>query len=123
MAKDTRHGGTYDILSAGASAVGFAACGPTRDLDKDAALVGELYAIYVLPDFWGEGCGHAMCERLEMLTSAKFIQVNLWVLDGNARARQFYEREGFRIGPGASKDAQGGSVKLPEVRYWKSLTR
>jgi hypothetical protein len=48
-----------------------------------------------------------------MLTSAKFIQVNLWVLDGNARARQFYEREGFQIDPGASKDAQGGSVKLP----------
>ena len=77
--------------------VGFAACGPTRDVDKDAALVGELYAIYVLPDFWGEGCGHAMCKRVErVLTSTKFIEANLWVLDGNARARQFYEREGFR---------------------------
>jgi len=82
-------------LSAGASAVDFAACGPTRDLDKDAAFVGELYAIDVLPDFWGEGCGHAMCKRVErVLTSAKFIEVNLWVLDGNARARQFMNVRG-----------------------------
>jgi len=67
--------------------VGFAACGPNRDQDKDFSLVGELYAIYVLPDFWGRGCGHALWKRIEKeIASAKFEELNIWVLGANARA-------------------------------------
>jgi GNAT superfamily N-acetyltransferase len=104
--------------------VGFAACGFTRDADKDPAVVGELYAIYVLPDFWGKGYGHALWRRVGRdLILAKFKEVNLWVLHGNARGRRFYEREGFQIDSAPIKEAHVGGVKLPEVRYWKRLTR
>jgi GNAT superfamily N-acetyltransferase len=59
--------------------VGFAACGSTRDADKDPAVVGELYAIYVLPGFWGRGYGHALWRRVgRELILAKFKEVNLW---------------------------------------------
>lgn len=52
---------------------------------------------------------------------AKFKEVNLWVLHGNARGRRFYEREGFQTDSAPVKEAHVGSVKLPEVRYWKSV--
>lgn len=106
------------VCRSGGQTVGFAACGPTRDQDKDASLVGKLYAIYVLPDFWGGGCGHALWKRVEKeIALAKFEELNVWVLDANTHARQFYEREGCRMDTNAGKDAHIGGIKLPEVRY------
>jgi len=55
-----------------------AACGPTRYQDKDASLVGELYAFYVLPDFWGGECGHALWKCVEKeIALAKFDELNV----------------------------------------------
>ena len=102
--------------------VGFAACGPSRDLDKDASAVAEVYAIYVLPDFWGQGYGHVLWRRAEKDRAlAKFMELDVWVLAANGRARKFYERQGCQEDPRANKDAHLGGVKLPEVRYVKQL--
>jgi len=112
------------VCEAKGEAVGFAACGPTRDSDKDPAIVGELYAIYVLPNHWGQGCGHLLKESVEQeLVRSKFKEMTLWVLEANARARCFYAREGFVVDPSASQQAAVGGSKLPEVRYWKALGR
>lgn len=40
----------------------------------------------------------------------------LWVLEGNARARRFYERSGFRA-DGTEEPFEVDGVAVPEVRY------
>lgn len=112
------------VCEAQGEAVGFAACGPTRDSDKDPAIVGELYAIYVLPNHWGQGCGHLLEESVEQeLVRSKFKEMTLWVLEANARGRCFYARKGLVVDPNASQEAAVGGVRLPQVRYWKALSR
>ncbi len=78
--------------------------GPPRWLaEHDGELVGfatagdgdegfELRGLYVRMAWWGTGLGdqllsHALGDRPAML----------WVLDGNDRARRFYERHGFTL--------------------------
>jgi GNAT superfamily N-acetyltransferase len=39
---------------------GFAHFGPTRDTDAGGSLVGEINAIYVLPEAWGTGLGRSL---------------------------------------------------------------
>lgn len=77
----------------GPRVIGFAGYGPYRD---DALPgTGELYALYVLKEYYGkEGAGpallHAVLARL-----AGYPRVALWVLKGNARAIRFYQKHGF----------------------------
>ena len=85
--------------------IGFAAFGPERGEDdrpgrplaappeQDQA---ELYAVYVLPGRWSGGAGRALLERsLALAAEAGYAGISLWVIEGNARARRFYERAGF----------------------------
>lgn len=97
--------------------LGYASCGPSRD---DEA-TGEIYAIYVLPVEWGRGAGaKLMAAGLEALRSAGFGEATLWVLEGNPRARGFYERGGWRL-DGATRTHNMLGVEAVEVRYRVSL--
>ncbi len=69
--------------------VGFAVAGPSRGEDPPAPL--ELYAAYVRAAWYGTGLGRALVDRVLGAGPAY-----LWVLEGNARARAFYEKAGFR---------------------------
>jgi GNAT superfamily N-acetyltransferase len=89
----------------GGTAVGLSVAGPCRDEDRTGER--ELYALYVLPSHWGTGLGQLLWDAVAPFTS-------LWVLEGNARARAFYERHGFR--PERTKQITFG-VELTEVRY------
>jgi GNAT superfamily N-acetyltransferase len=84
---------------------GMAAAGPCRDDDRLGER--ELYALYVLPAHWGTGTAELLWDAVQPFTS-------LWVLEGNVRARAFYERHGFR--PERTKRITFG-VELTEVRY------
>lgn len=103
--------------------VGFAACGPTRDQDKDASLVDELYAIYVLPDFWGGGdaamlCGSVSRRRFGNIRGAeRLVAQRQHARQAVLRARRLPD------GYDAVKDAHIAGIKLPEVRYSKRLPR
>jgi ribosomal protein S18 acetylase RimI-like enzyme len=102
--------------------VGFAACGPTRDFDQDPAITAELYAIYFVPAHWSKGYGHALWQRVrDELIESGYQKVTLWVLEANARARRFYEREGFTLDLVTVKEFQLEGTKLLEVRYWRQL--
>jgi GNAT superfamily N-acetyltransferase len=89
----------------GNTVVGMAVAGPCRD--EDRADERELYALYVLPSHWGTGTGLLLWETVAPFSS-------LWVLEGNARARAFYERRGFR--PNGTQQITFG-VELTEIRY------
>jgi GNAT superfamily N-acetyltransferase len=72
--------------------IGFAAYGPSEDAAEAAASVGELRALYVRPERWGEGTGVALLEASERrLRELGFSESRLRVLAGNWRARRFYE--------------------------------
>lgn len=97
--------------------VGFANVGPTRDADLDPEHVGELYAIYVLPDAWGGGAGRAlMAELLALLRGDGFREAMLWVLEDNPRTRRFYELAGWRA-DGVVKSDTFLDTSVREVRY------
>ena len=55
------------------------------------------------------------------LTDAGHATAYLWVLDGNARASDFYERHGWAADGGAKVEERPGLV-LHERRHTKALT-
>jgi ribosomal protein S18 acetylase RimI-like enzyme len=98
---------------------GFASVGPSRE--DDAGGVGEVYAIYVLPELWGRGLGRQlMAAALDALAELGFDAATLWVLEDNHRARRFYETGGWST-DGATKVDDGLGFPIAEVRYHRPL--
>lgn len=84
--------------------------------------LGEVYAIYVDPPRWRSGTGRVLLDAaVGWLGEVGLAPVLLWVLEGNARARAFYERYGFGFdgerGRFVIKQAGQLPVELPELRY------
>lgn len=74
---------------------GMCAFGPARDAgDTDN---GELYAINVHPRVWGTGLGTGLLHAAKRGLAGS---AHLWVVDGNARARRFYERHDWQADGG-----------------------
>jgi GNAT superfamily N-acetyltransferase len=100
--------------------VGFVRLCPSRDGDAGPD-VGEIASLYLLPDFWGRGWGHALLDRAELtMRSAGYAAATLWVLDSNARARRFYEAAGWTP-DGATRLDTRHTFPLHEIRYRRSL--
>ena len=57
---------------------------------------GEVFALYVLAVYHGQGVGYALMRAaIDKLSAYKKAAV--WVLRGNERAIRFYEQFGFRF--------------------------
>lgn len=73
---------------------GFVSGGPTRGEWQQKA-PGEIYALYLMPDFFGLGLGRLLFEKMRAeLSSRGFEQHWVWVLESNLKARAFYEKMG-----------------------------
>ena len=73
------------------SVIGF--CGYGREKEQEPE-TGEVYAIYVLKEYYGKGVGlDLMNTALQMLKEYK--RVCVWALKENHRAIRFYEKCGF----------------------------
>ncbi len=97
---------------------GFASIAHARGEEDDG---GELVALYVHPGRWETGLGHALHEAaLEHLVAAGHARAVLWVLEGNARARSFYERHGWGL-DGRRKIDDYAGVGVPGVRLARGL--
>jgi len=84
------------VAKEGERVVGFVGYGKGSDADT-----GEVFALYVLPEFHGTGAGRQLMDAaLEDL--AAYPKICLWVVKGNGRAIRFYEKCGFRLN-GAEK--------------------
>ena len=102
--------------------IGFVNMGASRDDDVDPQKVGEIYAIYLLPEFWDQGYGRTLCTRaLDGLRQQGFTTVTLWTLHNNARAIRFYQAAGFQADGTTKVDIKGEGVALHEARYRRSL--
>lgn len=82
---------------------------------------GEIVSIYLLPAYMGKGFGGSLLNAvLGELVQMGFSSFFLWVLEENARARRFYEREGFSES-GRTLDDEIGGKALREVQYIKTI--
>lgn len=96
--------------------MGFAALGPSRDVDADEGW-GEIYAIYLRLAYWDQGFGRELFGHASSrLIDLGFERSLLWVLESNERARTFYERAGWRATVTARVE-QGPEFEFREVRY------
>ena len=98
--------------------VGFGSCGKMRG---DALpYKGEVFTLYVLPDFQGDGIGRRMLGRLFATLSARGMNsAVIWVLAANP-ARFFYQTMGGKLT--AVREQRFWGVDLREWAYgWTDL--
>jgi GNAT superfamily N-acetyltransferase len=108
--------GTLVVDDAG-EVVGFSIYGPSRDDDDATPTTGEVPAIYLDPKVIGTGVGRQLlAETIVALRAAGFTRASLWVLEGNDRARRFYEKAGWTW-DGAVRTHSFEGVNAPIVRY------
>jgi ribosomal protein S18 acetylase RimI-like enzyme len=100
----------------GGAIVGWVAAGRCRDVDRPDPGQGEIYAIYVLPEWWGRGAGRLlMAHAVRALAEAGYPDITLWVLEANQQARRFYAAAGFR--PDGSRQLIDLGGPVYELRY------
>ena len=114
-------GDTY-IIESDNEPVGHLTIGPCRDADLDERTVAEIWGIYLAPEHWRRGIGTQVCRRAErFLRALGFGPIVLWVFEGNASARRFYEAMGYAP-DGATRTIDVGA-SLPAIRYRKDGDR
>ncbi|WP_031467457.1 GNAT family N-acetyltransferase [Sciscionella sediminilitoris] len=118
-AKLTRTGGVRTLVAVEKGTVlGFASHGP----DRGEAGIGELYALYLDPDHWRRGIGTLLhTAALRELLEAGHREAVVWMLDGNERARRFYEAHGWRADGARKQESIRGSPPLEEIRLHRLL--
>jgi GNAT superfamily N-acetyltransferase len=103
------------VAEDGGRVVGFASAGPCRGFED----LGELYAIYVLPRFWGTGAGSSLMAAAVEWLAARWSAAALWVAEENPRARRFYERRGWLPDDHRVEEVAPGAP-VAEVRYHRA---
>ncbi len=100
----------------GGRIVGFGSCGGARGQSGG----GEIFTLYVAPDWQGQGIGRLLLEALFVqLHGSGLNQAVIWVLSGNP-ARFFYEALGGRRI--AERKERFAGVDLAEAGYtWSDL--
>jgi ribosomal protein S18 acetylase RimI-like enzyme len=108
--------------------IGFIAFGPIRTrLKEDRGIMpswpGEIYALYVTPEYWGKGAARSlMVEAVPIMRKNYWDKALLWVIDKNHRAIKFYENlKGQRVGK--QKVNIGGKETTEIAIGWKDITR
>ena len=102
--------------------IGFAGFDRSRDAGTKST-VGEIWALYVAPAYWGTGVGVALWDGArEGLKEEGCTQVMVWVLLRNERALGFFEHSaGFKRDMPSLKTVAFGSAKLEELRLKRTV--
>jgi GNAT superfamily N-acetyltransferase len=85
----------------------------------------EVEQVYVDAAARGTGVAAALLTHAEAEVATRADRAWLAVVAGNARARRFYERQGWEdAGPldYQAENPEGGTIKVPVHRYEKRLT-
>lgn len=90
-------------------------CSYAKSRDNDFEGVGEIIAIHLKPEFWGKGISKPILNAaIAELRHLGYAKITLWTFEANARARKFYEKNGFAF-DGTLKDS--GLDNAKEIRY------
>lgn len=86
------------IVEVDEHAVGFCDTGPARLVEKLPLITnnyGEIYALYLLPEYQKQGIGAALCQTAcEYLISKGYAHCIIWTLVENTQAIEFYKAIG-----------------------------
>ena len=81
--------------------------------DGEPAEAGEVFALYVLKEYYGKGVGRLLMNAaLEQLNSS-YPEICLWTLKENRRAIRFYRKCGF-VPDGTEKENK--NIEATEIR-------
>jgi GNAT superfamily N-acetyltransferase len=84
-------------------------------LDLTSPTIAELKRLFVRPEHWGIGLASALLEEaIATAYGAGYRSMRLFTPTDDARARRFYEREGWHAGGTSTHDELG--VELTEYR-------
>lgn len=111
-------GEQFMVSEAGGRVIGFIIFGPERAVAaKDR---GEVYAIYVRPEYHGKGLGQMMMRAAaSRLMGQSMRSLTVWTLE-KARSRYFYEHLGGLLA--GSKIAHIGGTGYVHVAYcWSDM--
>lgn len=82
-----------------------------------------MISIYVLLKYWNLGAGSLLVDEvLKYAINNNYLEVGLWVLDGNRQAIRFYEKKGF-ISNGDTFQSMIGGKSIIEKRYIKEFVK
>jgi len=112
------HRETVLVAEEAGQIIGVGSCGPSRH--PGLGLAGEVYTLYVLPDFQNQGIGRRLMIGLfEALRQRGRDSALIWVLAANP-SRFFYENMGGkRVG---ERDERLWGTVLHEIAYgWPDL--
>ena len=85
----------------------------------------EVEQLFVVAAARGTGVASALLRHAEKAIAARFDTAWLAVVEGNGRARRFYERSGWHDEGGFDymAEIEGGRLPVPSRRYEKALSR
>ena len=121
--------GSFDvfIINLDDQPAGFVTCGKLKTPPPGSSHIrpvysAEIMAIYVHPDYWGQGCGRRLLQQAaQHLKEKKHGGMCLWALDKNKRACGFYEKMGGQRCGKQMIETGGRTVK--EVCYgWRDVS-
>jgi GNAT superfamily N-acetyltransferase len=98
--------------------VGWLAAAEARNPDADPGLL-HLWQLFVRRDWWGTGLATQLhASALESAVAQEFTALRLYTPADHARARRFYEREGWTLRGEPFDDAAFG---MPIAEYRREL--
>jgi GNAT superfamily N-acetyltransferase len=116
LARQAAHETILTAEAVGHGAIGFGSAGPARRTGPET---GEVYTLYVLPDWQGQGAGRELLlSMFSHLRIAGFAEALIWVVAANP-SRFFYEAMGGQRTVERTERLWG--VELPEIGYRWSL--
>lgn len=100
--------------------IGWCTVGKNSDEDMSSE-TGELYGIYIDPDYIGQGVGSQLMEvALNRLQKDGYEKATLWVLHSNIKTKKFYEKKGWKK-EGRTKEYIREGFESHIIRYICSL--
>lgn len=109
------------VIEEQGAVAGFMLLGPCRDGEDMAGFAGEVLMLYVHPKRLGAGLGgKLLAHAFDLLAERGYYWVVVWVLEGNRRAQQFYQRMGLRRDGARRWDLFDGR-RVPVVRFARAL--
>ncbi len=112
--------GARVVAVADSRVIGMGIAGAPED-DQMPKGVGEIYAVYVLPEWQGCGVGRALLECLtSALQALSYRSAILWTLRDRRPTRRFYEANGWQLDGAEDILDLRGPVHL--VRYARELS-